>query len=202
MKAEIRIGGGEFKGRRIYSSGGDYRPTTAIVKKSLFDTIAEDVDNCRFLDLFAGCGAVGLEALSRGAEYVCFVDNDLARIDVLKKNIELLKIPKSSTKILGMDYSEALHLLRSRSERFDFIYVDPPYSGSPSVRILGDLSAAQVLDEDGLIIYESIKKDARKIAESAPETLYPTRERVLSGTALISFRWRAGCSPNHQVSIV
>jgi 16S rRNA (guanine966-N2)-methyltransferase len=191
MSPEIRIGGGCYKGRPISSFAGNYRPTAAIVKKSLFDTLGDDIDDSRFLDLFAGCGAVGLEAISRDAGFVCFVDNNAARVAALRKNLQRLEVPREAWEIIAADFSSALHLLRERSARFDFIYVDPPYNEMVPRRILGDLVTSNALADDGLIIFEASKQSAGSVAQSTPEELYPIRERMLGGTALIFFRWRA-----------
>jgi 16S rRNA (guanine966-N2)-methyltransferase len=190
MSPEMRIGGGIWKGRKIYSFGSGYRPTSGIVKKSLFDTLAEGIGGSRFLDLFAGCGAVGLEALSRSAELVCFIENDNSRVNVLKRNLEKLGVEQGLWEILALDYSRALGLLRDRAETFDYIFADPPYDGPPPQRILGDIVASRILAGDGVVVYEAARKDGKSLLESAPVELYPLRERLLGGTALIFFRWR------------
>jgi 16S rRNA (guanine966-N2)-methyltransferase len=201
MSPEIRIGGGCYRGQRISSSSGDYRPTTGIVKKSLFDILAESVEGSRFLDLFAGCGAVGLEALSRGAEYVCFVDNSISRCAILRKNLERLRAPQQTVDIISKDYVTALQLLSERSARFDFVYCDPPYEDTVPARVLGDIVAAQVLADDGLLVYESARRDVRRVVDSTPDMLYPVRERMFGSTALVFFRWRnrhSGHETNQQ----
>lgn len=190
MSPEIRIGGGTWKGRKIYTFSGGYRPTTALVKKSLFDTIGVEIEGSRFLDLFAGAGAVGIEALSRGASFVTFIENDLARIKILERNMERLEIERKSVEILPMDYSYALTKLRGREVSFDFIYTDPPYDVTVPQRILGNIVASRVLAEDGLLIYETVRNDVRDILEKAPQEIYPVRERDHGGTALLIFRWR------------
>jgi len=195
----MRIGGGIWKGRVISTFGGGYRPTAGIVKKSLFDILAVELEGSRFLDLFAGSGAVGLEALSRGADFVCFVENSPSRANVLRKNIERLNGEQGGTEVLAMDYAYALQALMKRREIFDIIYVDPPYSGVVLSRILGDIAASRILDSDGLIVYESARKDIRKILETMPEELYPLRERDLGGTALIFIRWRGRRDPAQEV---
>lgn len=191
MSRGLRIGGGKYKGRLIASSGGDYRPTSAIVKKSLFDSIGDDISCSYFLDMFAGCGAVGLEAISRGAGFVCFIENHPQRLSTLRLNLDRLKVPESTAAIFGMDYSSGIHMLSLKKMEFDFIYIDPPYDNLAPVRILSQTATALILKKTGLIIYETFRHDARKVAESTPEMLYPVRERVLGSTALIFFRWRA-----------
>jgi len=186
----MRIGGGTWKGRKISSFGGGYRPTSGIVKKSLFDTLGEGIEGSRFLDVFAGAGAVGLEALSRHADFVCFIENDNSRVNVLKRNLEKLGVEQGLWEILALDYSRALGLLRDRGETFDYLFVDPPYDGPPPQRILGDIVASRTLAEDGVVVFEAARKVGRSLLENAPVELYPLRERLLGGTALIFFRWR------------
>ena len=186
----MRIIGGTYKGHRISTFGGGYRPTSGIIKKSLFDIIAAEVESSRFLDIFAGSGAVGLEALSRGAEYVCFIENHHSRVNVLRENIQKLGIDKSCCEILPMDYAYALQALLGRREKFDIIFIDPPYSTIMPGRILGEVVASHVLAPDGIIILEGARKDSRKTLDAMPEELYPVREQDHGGTALIFFRWR------------
>lgn len=190
MSPEIRIGAGTWKGRKIYTFSKGYRPTTALVKKSLFDSIGIEIEGSRFLDLFAGAGAVGIEALSRGASFVTFIENDLSRIKTLERNMGKLEVDRKSVEILPMDYSYALTRLRERDQKFDFIYVDPPYDSSVPQRILGNIVTSRVLAEEGLLIYETARNDVRDILEKAPQEIYPVRERDHGGTALLIFRWR------------
>jgi 16S rRNA (guanine966-N2)-methyltransferase len=190
MSPEMRIGGGLLRGRKIFSFGKAFRPTSGIIKKSLFDTIGPDIENARFLDLFAGSGAVGLEALSRGADRVCFVEIDVSTTEVIRKNIDRLEIGRDAYEILMLDYSRALGVLRDRREKFDYVYVDPPYGGAEPPRILGDIAASTVLAEDGEIVYESARRDARRIAQSVPHEFWPLKEKVHGGTALVFLRWR------------
>ena len=186
----MRIIAGACKGHKISTFGGGYRPTSGIIKKSLFDIIAAVVEGSRFLDIFAGSGAVGLEALSRGAEFTCFIENHKSRVNVLRENIERLGFDESSYEILPMDYAYALQSLLERRETFDIIFIDPPYSTIMPGRILGEIVASRVLASDGIIVLEGARKDSRKTLDAMPEELYPVREQDHGGTALIFFRWR------------
>ncbi len=190
MSPEMRIIGGAYKGRKITSLGEGYRPTTAIIKRSLFDTLGPDIEGSRFLDLFAGCGAIGLEALSRGAGFVCFVEREITRVASISRNLDKLGIEDNRFELLGFDYSNALSKLRDRNEIFDYIYTDPPYEGTEPKRILGDISTSKVLAEDGIIVYETARRDTRRIAEAVPRSLWPLKERTHGGTALVFLRWR------------
>jgi len=190
LSPDMRIIAGMWKGRKISSFSSGYRPTAAVVKKSLFDTIGADIEDAGFLDLFAGAGAVGLEALSRGARFVCFVENNDSRVGVLRRNLDTLGARRDSFGVFGVDYLGALQMLRDREAVFDFIYVDPPYKGPAPRRILAEIVASRVLAEGGLLILEADRRNGREVLDSAPEELYPLRERLHGGTALIFFRWR------------
>ena len=85
---------------------------------------------------------------------------------------------------------KALDDLRKRESKFDYIFIDPPYHDTLPHRILGDVAHAEILAEDGWIIYEAARKTTREILESVPDKLYPLREVEHGGTALLFFRWR------------
>jgi len=195
MTPEMRIIGGTWGSRVIKSCSGGYRPTTALVKKSLFDSLASGIVDSRFLDLFSGTGAVGIEALSRGAGRVVFVESDWSRLKILHENLVSLDASDDEYVIIGTEYLKALEKLREEKEIFDFIYVDPPYGEFPHARILGDLVLAGILSVDGVIIYETHRKNLRELLEVIPDELYPYRERLHGSTALIMFRWRKGSGP-------
>ncbi|HDS30832.1 MAG TPA: 16S rRNA (guanine(966)-N(2))-methyltransferase RsmD [Firmicutes bacterium] len=199
MSPDIRIGSGKFKGRKIFSFGRGYRPTSGIVKKSLFDTIGPDLENSSFLDLFAGSGAIGLEALSRGARTVCFVENEINRVETIRRNLQRLEIGNGMFEILALDYSKALGILRERKMKFEYIFIDPPYKNTEPVRILGDLAASTVLADDGEIIYETELKNARNVAQAAARDFWPLKEKVHGGTALIFLRRRENSNSGNIV---
>jgi 16S rRNA (guanine966-N2)-methyltransferase len=198
MSPEMRIVGGVWCGRNISTFSEGYRPTAAVVKKSLFDTLAPYIEESRFLDLFAGSGAVGIEALSRGAAYAGFVENNSSRSAVLKKNLVSLGVEKSRHKVYEKDYLNALDFLRANHETFDLIFVDPPYNQTVPKRILGDIVTAGILEPDGWIIYEGARKEAREILASTPDELYPSRKKFLGGTVLILFQWRESVTIEEQ----
>jgi 16S rRNA (guanine966-N2)-methyltransferase len=174
----------------VHTQAGDYRPTTGLVKKSLFDTLSDEIEGSRWLDLFSGSGAVGLEALSRGAAFVAFVDMSPVRLTILRKNLESLGIDGTASRIIPMDYQDALERLRRQREQFDFVFVDPPYGKIDPAAILGDIVTSGILADDGLVVYEVDKRGAGDVIKSIPPELYPLRERVLGGTALLFLRWR------------
>ena len=145
----MRIVSGIYRGRTLCEfKGSAVRPTSDMVRESLFNILQGKVTGKTFLDLFCGTGAVGIEALSRGAKQVVF--NDLSRdsIALTKKNLE---------KIGATDYqisqSDGLGYLQSTQSKFDFVFIDPPYATDLGVRAVE--LASRVLNDGGLIIYEN-----------------------------------------------
>src|SRR6056297_149625 len=120
----MRIIAGIAKGRKIYSGNIEgTRPTLDRVKESLFNIIGYPLNGYNILDLFAGTGNLGLEALSRGASFVTFVDNNRECYRVIKRNVELLNF-NARSEILNKD---SLKFLEDTSKKFDIIFMDPPY---------------------------------------------------------------------------
>ncbi len=148
----MRIVAGKFKSRLIKApQGQNTRPTSDRVKESLFNILGSKVYNAICLDLFAGSGNLGLEALSRNAKKCIFVDHDLQAIRTIKENIVALQV-NDQTKVLYMDYQKALRLLK---EPFDLIFLDPPYRYSVLDDILKTLEEKNLLSDDAIIVYES-----------------------------------------------
>ncbi len=120
----MRIITGTKRGKKLLSLEGEsVRPTTDRVKEALFDILQFSLEGRRFLDLFAGSGQIGLEAVSRGAEKVCFVDSSKAALRVVEKNIALTGFSQQSHVFLG-DFET---FLSATSETFDIAFLDPPY---------------------------------------------------------------------------
>lgn len=153
-----RIIGGSGKGRRLKAPPGDAtRPTGARVRQTLFDILAAAIPGRRFLDAFAGSGGVGLEAVSRGARRVVLVDSSRAAVDAVRANLGILA-GAAGVEVLRQDARSALVALRDRGERFDVVYLDPPY-GSDLYEPMLPLAEA-VLAEDGIIVAEHFHKRA------------------------------------------
>lgn len=121
----MRVITGTAKGRKLETiEGFDIRPTTDMVKEAIFSSIQFDLFDAKVLDLFAGTGQLGIEAISRGAESAVFVDNSRRSLDVVKKNLEITNFTSKSTLINmnSMDYAN------TTDKKFDFIFLDPPYN--------------------------------------------------------------------------
>ncbi|RDU23091.1 16S rRNA (guanine(966)-N(2))-methyltransferase RsmD [Anaerosacchariphilus polymeriproducens] len=133
--------------------GSDTRPTTDRIKETLFNMIQNELGNSFFLDLFSGSGAIGIEALSRGAEYAVFVENNKRAVSCIKDNLLFTKLD-SRGEIINADITKALLKLEGRME-FDFIFMDPPYNQEYEKRVLDYLRESTILNRNTIIIIES-----------------------------------------------
>ena len=149
----MRIIAGEFGSRRIRTpSGFTTRPTLDKTRESLFNILCGRLAGTRVLDLFAGSGALGLEALSRGAAHADFCDKSKQAAEAIAENISSLHL-EGRTRLLYMDWSQALRNLAGESARYDLIFLDPPYQMdyAPILRSITDYG---LLTKDGLLIAE------------------------------------------------
>lgn len=155
----MRIVGGRWKGRALAAVGkGDaaahLRPTTDRVRESLFNVLIHgdypDLEGARVLDLFSGTGALGFEALSRGAETACFVDNGAIAGRLIRKNIDILQCG-SAVHVLQTD---AARLGRSKYAPFDMAFVDPPYGKGLGVRAIAAAIKGGWLADNALVVLE------------------------------------------------
>jgi 16S rRNA (guanine966-N2)-methyltransferase len=133
----LRIIAGEFRGRRIRAPEGRVaRPTRDEVREAWFNALGDRVRGSRVLDLFSGSGALGLEALSRGAAYVCFVESNRAVRRVLEGNIELLGVSERSALVSGDALTVAEGLPRTGAHIWDIVLADPPYASDAADRLV------------------------------------------------------------------
>ncbi len=133
--------------------GQDTRPTTDRIKETLFNILQDDLYECRFLDLFAGSGGIGIEALSRGASQAVFIENDRNALKCIRSNLEKTKLD-AQAQVLQTDVISYLTRF-SGDEPFDIIFADPPYRRGFEERILTALKDSKALHDDTLIIIES-----------------------------------------------
>jgi 16S rRNA (guanine(966)-N(2))-methyltransferase RsmD len=155
----IRVIAGNAKGRKLQTPPGlQSRPTAARVRQTLFDILAPRLSGCRFLDVCAGSGAVGLEALSRGASRVVLVDDAAMAIQAIRANAELLRAAGGEVEVLRQEARVALGALAQRGQLFDLVYLDPPYGSDLYEQLLE--AAAPLVAAGGLLIAERFKKRA------------------------------------------
>lgn len=150
----MKVISGTLKGRNIlgYNIDGT-RPTMDRVKESLFATIQDYLKDSTVLDLFAGSGNLGIEAISNGSKYCYFIDNNKDAINTIKRNISALNIQNKSNIILS-DWKKALNDFANKKIKFDIIFVDPPYDYNVYEKILEKVITLDILNDNGLIILE------------------------------------------------
>lgn len=147
----MRVITGSARGVRLLTPEGEQtRPTTDRVKEALFNIIQFDIEGRSVLDLFAGTGQLGIEALSRGAKTATFVDNRTEAAKLIKENIRKTKFQDQSTVFVG-DYATFLQTSR---QRFDLIFLDPPYAESFLENALKRISTIDIVKDGGIIICE------------------------------------------------
>ena len=135
-------------------SGFDIRPTTDKIKETLFNMIQFDIANNNFLDLFAGSGAIGIEALSRGAKTAVFVDNNINAINVIKQNLSHTKLDDKSY-VLHSDVISAFKKINDLNINFKFVFIDPPYNLKLYNIVLDALNNYKFVNNDTILIVES-----------------------------------------------
>lgn len=152
----MRIISGKFKGQRLVAFKADHiRPTTDRVKESLFNKWSRYIEGATVLDLFCGTGSLGLEALSRHAHFVEFVDSNDKSLRILNENVKKLGIESG----FHVTKRDALQFLKSSSQAFDLIFIDPPFTKSMADKVLLALSQSTVLSDGGLVAIESGTKE-------------------------------------------
>jgi len=153
----MRIIAGKFKGRRLVDFKADHiRPTTDRVKESLFNILYPYIEEARILDLFSGTGNLAIESLSRGAQYVEAVEMNRDSMNIIRKNIELLKIQDGLTCVQKDVFK---YLNQYVGEPFDLILVDPPFTQKLSHSILQIIGSSQVCKNQTRIAIESAKQE-------------------------------------------
>ena len=193
----MRIIAGTFRSRQLKSMKGmAMRPTSDKLRETLFNVLGELVVDARFMDLFAGTGAVGIEALSRGAREAIFVEKHPSAAALIKKNLESLEIRKGAI-VLKSDALQALKQIAQEpvaaSSRIDILFLDPPYAEKEQYgNVLSFLGGANLLAENAVVVAEHQR------ALDLPETFGKLeRVRVLrqGDAALTFFRFRPPSPP-------
>jgi len=145
----MRIVAGIYKGRNLVSfDGQDIRPTADRVRESFFNIVRSKIDGAEFLDLFCGTGAMGIEALSRGAGFVTLNDWSKESVKIAKKNVEKIGSP-ANIRLLNYD---AINLIERSDKKYDFVYIDPPYKSDLGVRAISSIH--KVLKDGGIAVLE------------------------------------------------
>ena len=181
----MRVIAGAFKGRRLVTPRGPAtRPTADQVRIALMDTLMPYLPGARVLDLFAGAGGVGLEALSRGAAQATFVERDAPAVAALEANIRTLGV-EAATRVLRLDVARALGRLAAEGQRFEIVFLDPPYDTELAGEALAALGAGAVTAPGALVVAQHLTKRAPAAAYGA---LSSFRARRFGETTLTFFR--------------
>ena len=183
-KLLMRIIAGHYGGRRLHSpTGNATRPTSDRLRETLFNILAPRLPSARFLDLCAGTGAVGLEALSRGAAHATFVEHSRKMCSLIRQNLTSLAVPDEAATLFCQDVADFLRrVLKQDLAAWDVVYFDPPYL-MDYAPVLELLSAPQVLAADGLVIAEHhTKKELPELSGNLRRWRY-----LRQGDASLSF---------------
>ncbi len=162
--------------------GYDTRPTQDIIKETIFNSIQISVPGSHFLDLFAGSGSIGIEALSRGASSAVFVEKSRKNCDIIKENLSHTHLADKGT-VMNADAVMAIRQLGKR-EKFDIVYMDPPYRDGLEEGVLRELKAGGILSEDALVIVEADKSNDMAFIKDAGfslirEKLYKNNKHLI-----------------------
>ena len=155
----MRIISGSRKGRKLVDwEDAGIRPMRDFVRSALYNIISDLVPDARFLDLFAGTGSVGLEALSRGARECAFVDSSPEACAIVRRNLDRLGlIPKAQ--VIQADYQDGIARLARRGRRFDLVFVGPPYGRGLAARALALLGEGEIVAKGAIVATEVYKKE-------------------------------------------
>ena len=160
----MRVCGGQLRGRRLAPVvGGATRPTSQRAREGLYDWLGPRVVGCRVLDLFAGTGALGIEAISRGAHGAVFVETDRRALRALRRNCRDLALEDRS-RILAFAALPALARLREEGQRFDLTLADPPYQGDDWARLAVCDDLVNILAAEAIVLVERARRSERAAA--------------------------------------
>ncbi len=155
----MRVISGKVRGLKLNTpKNEDVRPTTDRVKESLFNMISPYIMDSNVLDLFAGTGSLGIECLSRGAQKCVFVDVSKESISIIKSNITRARVENESI-VLNLDFKDAISKLKAQKNKFDVIFMDPPYYKNMFIDALEKIDNADLLEEEGIIVIEHDSKE-------------------------------------------
>ncbi len=189
----MKIIGGVFKGRRIdMPKRKDIRPTSDKVREALFNIIKNRIDGATVLDLFAGSGSVGIEAISWGAKDVTLVDIQKGCINAIRRNLKRLPISQDRIDIIQGDALKAIKRLSDTKMRFDLVFLDPPYYGDWIKKCLISLDDYGILYDYSIIVCEHFKKDV--VPEEVGSLKMVRQKRY--GDTVLTFYEKSGISRN------
>ncbi len=148
------ISGSARRTNLVAPSGLNTRPTTDRIKETLFNMINNELYDCIFVDLFSGSGAIGIEALSRGAEGAYFIENNRTAINCIKENLEKTHL-ESKAFVIENSVLDGIKILERKNIKADIIFMDPPYNNQIEKEVVKALSTSSIIDENTTIIVEA-----------------------------------------------
>ena len=177
----MRVIGGFAKSRKVKMNNSlTIRPISDRVKQSLFEILKYDIFDAAFLDLFAGSGSVGIEALSRGAKEAVFVDSNEKCTRLIRENLKALGF--ISAEVINADASRALDILSKKGKKFLLVFLDPPYEMGLIKNILKKLETSDILNENSVLI---VKRHKKELLETS---FILVKERFYGDTVLSFFK--------------
>lgn len=190
----MRVIGGNWGGRRLLGPprGAETRPTGDRVREAVFSALGARVEGARVLDLFAGTGAMGIEALSRGAAHVDFVEIDRGLCQTIQTNLESLEAPRTGWSIHRRDVRRALKALKGP---WDLVFIDPPYGLLLEREALAGLAAGDLLVPGGLALVEHASRETLALPSSAASELELLEARVYGDTTISTVRRTIEAAP-------
>ena len=181
----MKIIAGTLKGQQLVTPRGHRtRPTADQVRIALMDTLMPHLPGARFLDLFAGAGGVGIEALSRGAPSAVFVERDAHALRALRENVAHLGLGERA-RVMREDVARAVDTLARRGERFSVVFLDPPYASPGAAPALAAVSAGAVLAASAVV---ALQHPTKSPPSEAPGVLSVWKARRFGETTLTFFR--------------
>jgi 16S rRNA (guanine966-N2)-methyltransferase len=187
----MRVVAGIAKGRRLKGPKSDAtRPIIDRVKTALFDILSWRVEDVRFLDLFAGTGSVGIEALSRGAASATFVELDAGALAIVRENLEHTQLAAHAETVRG-DAFAFLSAAASQGRRFDMIYIAPPQYQGLAARAVAALDAAPLTEPGGMVIAQVHPREGIELGALALTRLRRTDQRTYGSTLLLFYEHAA-----------
>lgn len=166
----MRVISGKYRGRSLKGpKHAGVRPTADRVKESLFNIIGAGIQGAAFLDLFAGTGGIGIEAISRGATNVVFADQNPLSVKLIYQNLTILQ-PDEQVRVLHLSFDHVIDQLAKENIHFDFVFLDPPFEGGILIQAIEKIIENNLLKEDGTIIAEHPRKLLLNISGLEGET--------------------------------
>jgi len=179
----LRIIGGEFRGRKLRSvADSNIRPTADRTREAIFNILAPRVCGSNVLDLFAGTGAFGIEALSRGADSAFFIDRNRESISVLRRNLKDICLESRST-VLQWNIANNLDCLRTHQTPFDLVFLDPPYNKNMITSTLSNLHNSRSVEQGACVVTEHSQQESIAFDEK----IFKQFDQRKYGKTLVSF---------------